>query len=255
MVGPLKMTKGGTDMLAIIGGSGLAQLPILEVTHRQVVRTPYGDPSCALTYGKLAGQSVVFIARHGYGHSLAPHEINYRANLWALHNQGAKGVIAIGTVGGIRPDMAPGRLVVPHDIIDYTWGRKHTYFEGPERPVVHTEFTSPYDHALRLRLRKAIKATGISGVHDGVYACTQGPRLETAAEILKLERCGADIVGMTGMPEAALARELDLPYAHLCLVSNWAAGKGRQTQVEFDPAVAAKSVQDLMNTLQAFFGD
>ncbi len=247
-------TQGETNMMAIIGGSGLAQLPVLDVTHRQVVRTPYGDPSCALTFGKLSGQNVVFIARHGYGHSLAPHEINYRANLWALHNQGVKGVIAIGTVGGIRPDMAPGRLVVPHDIIDYSWGRKHTYFEGPERPVVHAEFTTPYDADLRRRLREAIKSTGISGVHDGVYACTQGPRLESAAEILKLERDGADIVGMTGMPEAALARELELPYAHLCLVSNWAAGKGKQGKVEFDPAVAAKSVQDLMDTLQACFG-
>ncbi|WP_434632922.1 S-methyl-5'-thioinosine phosphorylase [Chromobacterium sp. CV08] len=242
-------------MLAIIGGSGLAQLSVLEVTHRQVVRTPYGDPSCALTFGKIAGQNVVFIARHGYGHSLAPHEINYRANLWALHDQGVKGVIAIGTVGGIRPDMAPGRLVVPDDIIDYSWGRKHTYFEGPERPVVHAEFTSPYDESLRDRLMTAIKATGISGVHGGVYACTQGPRLESAAEVSRLERDGADIVGMTGMPEAGLARELDLPYAHLCLVSNWAAGKGHQRSVEFDPAVAAKSVQDLMGTLQAVFND
>ncbi|QEL56626.1 S-methyl-5'-thioinosine phosphorylase [Chromobacterium paludis] len=237
-------------MLAIIGGSGLAQLPVLEVTHRQVVRTPYGDPSCALTYGKLAGQNVVFIARHGYGHSLAPHEINYRANLWALHNQGVKGVIAIGTVGGIRPDMAPGRLVVPHDIIDYTWGRKHTYFEGPERPVVHVDYTSPYDGGLRRRLGEAIAATGISGVRDGVYACTQGPRLESAAEVLKLERDGADIVGMTGMPEAGLARELELPYAHLCLVSNWAAGKGGRSSVEFDPATGASGVAAVMACLE-----
>ncbi|OHX12804.1 S-methyl-5'-thioinosine phosphorylase [Chromobacterium sphagni] len=236
-------------MLAIIGGSGLAQLSVLEVTHRQVVRTPYGDPSCALTFGHLAGQNVVFIARHGYGHSLAPHEINYRANLWALHNQGIKGVIAIGTVGGIRPDMAPGRLVVPDDIIDYSWGRKHTFFEGPERPVVHAEFTAPYDDGLRRRLLAAVAESGRSGVDGGVYACTQGPRLESAAEILRLEQDGADIVGMTGMPEAALARELELPYAHLCLVSNWAAGKGGASSVQFDPATGALGVEAVTATL------
>ncbi|AXE32558.1 S-methyl-5'-thioinosine phosphorylase [Chromobacterium phragmitis] len=235
--------------MAIIGGSGLAQLPVLDVTHRQVVRTPYGDPSCALTFGRLSGQNVVFIARHGYGHSLAPHEINYRANLWALHNQGVKGVIAIGTVGGIRPDMGAGRLVVPHDIIDYSWGRKHTFFEGPERPVVHAEFTSPYDAALRGRLKSALQSTGISGVYDGVYACTQGPRLESAAEVLRLERDGADIVGMTGMPEAALARELELPYAHLCLVSNRAAGKGGNATVQFDAATGAAGVEAVTATL------
>ena len=236
-------------MLAIIGGSGLAQLPVLEVTHRQVVRTPYGDPSCALTFGLLNGQNVVFIARHGYGHSLAPHEINYRANIWALHDQGVRGVLAIGTVGGIRPDMPPGRLVVPDNIIDYSWGRKHTFFEGLDRPVVHAEFSSPYDDALRQRLIRAMADSGHSGVVGGVYACTQGPRLESAAEILKLERDGADIVGMTGMPEAALAREMNLPYAHLCLVSNWAAGKGGAATVEFDATTGAMGVEVVMSVL------
>jgi 5'-methylthioadenosine phosphorylase len=130
-------------MLAIIGGSGLAKLPVLEVTHRQVVRTPYGDPSCALTFGHIGQQNVVFIARHGHGHSLAPHEINYRANIWALHNQGVKGILSIGSVGGIRADMGPGTLVVPDNIIDYSWGRKHTFFDGPERPVVHVDFAIP----------------------------------------------------------------------------------------------------------------
>ncbi|MDF0604184.1 S-methyl-5'-thioinosine phosphorylase [Neisseriaceae bacterium TC5R-5] len=238
-------------MLAIIGGSGLAQLPVLEVTHRQVVRTPYGDPSCALTFGRLAGQNVVFIARHGYGHSLAPHEINYRANIWALHDQGIKGIVAVGSVGGIRPDMEPGKLVVPDNIIDYSWGRKHTYFEGPERPVVHAEFSSPYDAELRQRLIKAVAASGHGGVIGGVYACTQGPRLETSAEILKLERDGGDIVGMTGMPEASLAREMGVAYAHLCLVSNWAAGKGSGPMVEFDATTGAKGVEAVMAALTA----
>lgn len=213
-------------MLAIIGGSGFARFPELEILHRQVVRTPFGEPSGPLTFGRLYGQPVVFIARHGYGHSLAPHEINYRANLWALKQQNVRGIVAIGSVGGIRPDLPPGTVIVPHDLIDYTWGRKHTVFEGVDKPVVHVDFTCPYDPALRHHLLAAAASAGLPVVDKAVYACTQGPRLETAAEIRRLERDGADIVGMTGMPEAALARELQIPYVHLCLVVNWAAGKG-----------------------------
>ncbi|KMJ52059.1 5'-methylthioadenosine phosphorylase [Vogesella sp. EB] len=217
-------------MLAIIGGSSLAKLPILEVTHRQVVRTPYGDPSCALTFGRIGMQNVVFIARHGYGNSIAPHEINYRANIWALHSVGVKGVIAIGSVGGIRPDMVPGSLVIPDNIVDYSWGRKHTFFEGPEKPVVHVDFTWPFDRELRARLVQTGREAGLSVIDGAVYACTQGPRLESAAEIRRVEQDGADMVGMTGMPEAALARELALPYANLSLVVNWAAGKGNSSE-------------------------
>lgn len=238
-------------MLAIIGGSGLAKLPVLEVTHRQVVRTPYGDPSCALTFGRIGEQNVVFIARHGHGHSLAPHEINYRANIWALHNQGVKGILSIGSVGGIRADMGPGTLVVPDNIIDYSWGRKHTFFDGPDRPVVHVDFSNPYDDGLRSKVIEAVNATGKQAVNQGIYACTQGPRLETAAEILRLERDGADIVGMTGMPEACLAREMNLPYAHLCLVVNWAAGKGGSATVDFDPATAEAGISDVTAVLLA----
>ena len=216
-------------MLAIIGGSGLAKLPILEITHRQMVRTPFGDTSGALTFGRIGQQNVVFIARHGYGHSLAPHEINYRANIWALHNQAVSGIISIASVGGIRPDMGPGTLVLPDNIIDYTWGRKHTFFEGPERPVVHVDFTEPYDQVLRQRLLSAAHSANVAVIPHGVYACAQGPRLETATEITKFERDGADLIGMTGMPEASLARELNMPYAHLCLVTNWAAGKGNSS--------------------------
>ena len=230
-------------MLAIIGGRGLASLPSLEITHRQLIRTPYGEPSCPLTYGRIGTQGVVFMARHGYGHSLAPHEINYRANLWALHSQGVRCIIAVGAVGGIRADMAPGTLLLPHDIIDYSWGRKHTFFEGPDRPVVHADFTRPYCPKMRARLLASAAQSGIPLLDGGVYACTQGPRLESSAEIRRLEGDGCDIVGMTGMPEAALARELDLPYAHLCLVVNWAAGKGESAeQVAFEPAALGQGV-------------
>ena len=238
-------------MLAIIGGSRLSRLPILNVTHRQIVRTPYGDPSCALTFGQIAQQSVVFLARHGYGNSIAPHEINYRANIWALHSVGVRGIVAIGSVGGIRPDLQPGGMVLPHDLIDTTWGRKHTYHEGQGMPLQHVDFTAPYDQALRQRLLLAAERQGVALIAGGVYACSQGPRLETAAEVSALEVQGADMVGMTGMPEAALARELGLPYASLCLVSNYAAGKGQgRTQCNFNAQILTQATEQLQQLLQ-----
>lgn len=211
---------------AIIGGSGLAKLADLEDTRRQVVRTPYGDPSGPLTFGRLDGVELVFLARHGYGHTFAPHEINYRANVWALKQSGVDGVVSVATVGGIRPALGPGTLVLPDQIIDYTSGRAGTFFEGPDQPVTHIDFTLPYDEAMRQRLALAASGLGEQLVSGATYGCAQGPRLETAAEILRMERDGCDLVGMTGMPEAALARELDLPYAALAVVANHAAGRG-----------------------------
>lgn len=213
-------------MHAIIGGSGLAKLADLKLERREVVRTPYGDPSCALSFGKIDGVDVVFLARHGYGHTLAPHQINYRANLWALHHVGATEVIAVATVGGIRAEFGPGALVVPDQIVDYTHGRKSTFFEGPDNPVTHVDFTLPYAEPLRARVLEAARAIGEPVAGGGCYGCTQGPRLETAAEIRRMERDGCDLVGMTGMPEAVLARELSLPYAVLAVVANHAAGLG-----------------------------
>ncbi len=212
-------------MLAVIGGSGLTQLANLDVSHREVLRTPYGEPSGAVTFGQICGRPVAFLARHGYGHTIPPHEVNYRANIWALSKRGAKAIVSVASVGSIRADLKPGDVVIPHQIIDYTWGRKSTYHEGQDSPVVHIDFTEPYDRSLRDLL---IKAAGIAGVpvsDSAVYAATQGPRLETAAEIGRLERDGADLVGMTGMPEAALARELGVPYAAINLVANYAAGR------------------------------
>lgn len=213
-------------MLGIIGGTGLTQLSNLEVTHRQIVRTPYGDPSGALTFGQLNRCDVVFLARHGYGHTIPPHEVNYRANLWALHSQGVTRVVSVASVGGIRADLVPGALALPDQLLDYTWGRKHTFFDGPDKPVTHVDFTHPYCEKLRGQLLQAAKAVGQALVNNGVYAATQGPRLESAAEINRLERDGADMVGMTGMPEAALAREIGLRYAALAVVVNHAAGRG-----------------------------
>ncbi len=212
-------------LLAIIGGSGLSKLGIMEVTQRRVARTPYGEPSGALTLGRIRGREVVFLARHGYGHTIAPHEVNYRATLWALKDAGADTVVSVASVGGIRTDCSPGQLLLPHQVIDYTWGRASTYFEGAGVPVNHIDFTEPYSAPLRRKLLAAAAACGENIADGGVYAATQGPRLETAAEINRLERDGADVVGMTGMPEAVLAREISLEYATLAVVANYAAGR------------------------------
>ena len=211
--------------LAVIGGSGLSKLASLEITQRKVVRTPYGEPSGALTFGAIRGHGMVFLARHGYGHTIAPHEVNYRANLWALKEQNVSGVVSVASVGGIRRDVTPGTLLVPDQIIDYTWGRRATFFEGSGAPVTHIDFTEPYTQSLRQRILAAARACGESVLDGGTYAATQGPRLESAAEINRLERDGADIVGMTGMPEAALARELGLEYAAIAVSANYAAGR------------------------------
>ena len=213
-------------MIAIIGGSGLTQLANLEITRRQIVRTPYGEPSGPLTFGRMGNAEVVFLARHGYGHTLAPHEINYRANLWALHMQGATRVISVCTVGGIAAGLGAGAIAIPDQIVDYTWGRPSTYFEGSEQPVTHIDFTFPYDEDTRQMAIAAARAAGVPVVEGGTYAATQGPRLETKAEIDRMEGDGATMVGMTGMPEAALARELRLGYAALAVVVNPAAGRG-----------------------------
>ncbi|MFA7270655.1 MAG: S-methyl-5'-thioinosine phosphorylase [Sterolibacterium sp.] len=214
-------------MLAIIGGSGLTQLASLDISHQQVVRTPYGEPSGALTFGRIGNQEVVFLARHGYGHTIPPHLVNYRANIWALvESAGATQIVSVASVGGIRADLAPGMLVIPHQIIDYTWGRQMTFHDSRDAHVVHIDFTEPYDAGLRQRLLAAAANAGEVIIDGAVYAATQGPRLETAAEINRFERDGAHIVGMTGMPEAVLAREADVPYAALTVVANWAAGRG-----------------------------
>lgn len=213
-------------MLAIIGGSGLTTLSNLDVSHREVVRTPYGEPSGALVFGQICGHAAVFLPRHGYGHTIAPHMVNYRANIWALQQAGVSGIISVASVGSIRADLDPGDLIIPDQIIDYTWGRQSTFFDGPGTPVRHVDFTLPYDADLSRRLIASAKKLAIELHVGGIYAATQGPRLETAAEINRYQNDGADVVGMTGMPEAVLAREMEIPYAAINLVANHAAGRG-----------------------------
>lgn len=232
-------------MLAVIGGSGLSELASLEVSERKAVWTPYGEPSGPLTLGRVGGRSLVFLARHGYGHTIAPHEVNYRANLWALREARVTAVVSVASVGGIRDDLGPGTLAVPHQILDYTWGRHATFHEGAGAPVTHIDFTEPYSEGLRTRIVQAATRCGEQVIDGCVYAATQGPRLETAAEITRLQRDGADVVGMTGMPEAALARELGLEYAALAVVANYAAGRGdsaRRVVLEQIAAVLAEAM-------------
>ena len=213
-------------MLAIIGGSGLCELSNLTVSRREMVRTPYGEPSSSLTLGTVAGREVAFLARHGDAHVIPPHEVNYRANIWALHALGAKNVIAVAAAGGIGRAFKPGVLMVPDQIIDYTHGRAATFFTLAELGLRHIDFTQPYCQTLRTACLAAGRQAGVAMIDGGVYAATQGPRLETAAEINRLERDGANVVGMTGMPEAGLARELGLCYAAIVVVANHAAGRG-----------------------------
>lgn len=223
-------------MLAFIGGSGFNTFEGFQTERIALQQTPYASEPVAVTIGHLphVSQSLCFLPRHGDGHTMPPHRINYRANLYALYQLQVSGIIAVNAVGGIHKQAGPGQLMVPDQIVDYTYGREHTFFDGsvidldsPDRftaSVAHIDFTEPYDQELRRRLSAAAARLDIALLDHGVYGATQGPRLETPAEVRRLQRDGCDIIGMTGMPEAALARELNLPYACIALSVNWAAG-------------------------------
>lgn len=211
-------------MLAIIGGTGLTQLDGLASVRRHVVETAHGQPSAPIEAFALNGHSFLFLPRHGNPHRIPPHQVNYRANIMALKSLGVTEILAVNAVGGIHPSLKPTDIVVPDQLIDYTYGRAQTFFEGDLEAVTHIDFTEPYTEALRQRVLQHARQLNMSVMANGIYACTQGPRLETAAEIKRLARDGCDIVGMTGMPEAALAREAGLSYACIALVVNPAAG-------------------------------
>lgn len=208
----------------------MSKLAGLEVTHRQIMRTPYGEPSSPLIFGTIGEREVVFLSRHGHGITIPPHEVNYRANIWVLNTLEIRKIIAVASVGGIRKDMGPGKIVIPDQIIDYTHSRKATFHERSNSTIIHTDFTQPYCPRARASLLQAARDAGESVIDGGVYAATQGPRFETAAEINRLERDGADLVGMTGMPEAILARELGICYAAIAAVANHAAGREESLQ-------------------------
>lgn len=210
--------------LGVIGGTGLEQLAGLGEIERHAVDTPFGRPSADILVGRIGNRRLAFLARHGERHTLAPHRVNYRANLWALHHLGVSRVLAINAVGGIRADLPPRSLAVPDQLIDYTWGRAGTYGDAEGAEVRHVDFSEPYSSKWRRCVLAAAERARVAVVDGGCYGVTQGPRLETRAEITRLRRDGCDMVGMTAMPEAGLARELAMDYACLALVANWAAG-------------------------------
>jgi 5'-deoxy-5'-methylthioadenosine phosphorylase len=239
--------------LAIIGGTGLTQLSDLKIIKREIVETPYGQPSASFVTGELAGHEVVFLARHGNPHTIPPHKINYRANIWGLKQLGVSRIVAVAAVGGITPEMRPAHIAIPDQIIDYSYGRLHTFFATDEYPVTHIDFSFPYNPALRAALIAAADQAGVAITPTGTYGCTQGPRLETIAEIKRMEQDGCDLVGMTGMPEAALAKELDIQYASVSVIANWAAGKseGEITMIDIEENLHI-GMANAANLLKAF---
>jgi len=244
--------------LAVIGGTGLYQLAELEDVEPHQPVTRYGALSGPVRVGTLDGRRVAFLARHGEGHSVPPHRVNYRANLAALQALGARQVLALNTVGGITERFGPRVLACPDQLIDYTWGRVSTFSEEEGSDLLHIDFGDPYTPALRRRVLDAAAAAGVTLVDGGCYGATQGPRLETRAEIVRLRRDGCDLVGMTGMPEAGLARELGLDYACLAIVANWAAGAGPQVDevitfqhVLDNVAAASSGIPPLLRALLA----
>jgi 5'-methylthioadenosine phosphorylase/5'-methylthioinosine phosphorylase len=222
--------------LAIIGGTGLGKLAELDVIRHEAVTTPYGSTSADFVVGEIETKTVIFLARHGNPHAIAPHKINYRANIWALKHLGVEDIIAVAAVGGITPQMVPAHVAIPNQIIDYTYGREHTFFDGEEGCVTHIDFTYPYSQKLRDQLISCASTINLAISPTATYGCTQGPRLETAAEIARMARDGCDVVGMTGMPEAVLAKELGMEYATVAVLANWGAGivEGEITMAEIE---------------------
>ena len=233
--------------LAVIGGTGVYRLAALEDEQALHCDTPYGAPSGPLRIGHLGNARVAFLARHGEGHALPPHRVNYRANLHALQQAGVRRVLALNTVGGITAACGPRVLACPDQLIDYTWGRESTFWDG-EGEALHVDFGHPYSPMFRHKLLAAARVTGVRVVDGGCYGATQGPRLETNAEIARMRRDGCDLVGMTGMPEAGLARELGLDYACLAIVANWAAGAGP----DVDEVI---TLQDVLDNVAAAMDD
>ena len=228
----------GDIALAVIGGTGVYKLADLQDVQAHDLDTRFGAPSGPVRVGLLDGQRVAFLARHGEGHAVPPHKINYRANLQALKDLGATRVLALNTVGGITDACGPRVLACPDQLIDYTWGRVSTVCEEPGTDVLHVDFGDPYTHLLRQQILAAAHEAGVALVDGGCYGATQGPRLETRAEIRRMRRDGCDLVGMTGMPEAGLAREMGLEYACLAIVANWAAGCGTDEEITMEEVLA-----------------
>ena len=238
---------------AIIGGTGFEEWLGLKINRQETVNTPYRYVQFPITYGMLVDIPVIFLSRHGPAHITPPHQVNYRANIWALKEAGVTHVVAINAVGGITVDAHPGAILIPDQVIDYTWGRSHTFYEVESNELVHTDFTYPYDTCLRAQLLAVGRRVNIPLIANGTYGACQGPRFETAAEINRLEKDGCNVVGMTGMPEASLAREVSLAYAACCMVVNWAAGRGGKVISMEDITVVLKESAEKVRFLLSEF--
>lgn len=225
--------------IGIIGGSGLYDMDGVSIEKKKQIKTPYGMPSSSYMIGRFADKKVAFLPRHGVRHAIPPHKVNYQANIWGFKKLGVERIIAVGATGSIRKSIKPGSLVITDQIIDVTGGRKSTFFDERDE-VFHIDLTEPYCNDLRKVMFKAASRTGISVKKKCTYICTNGPRLETKAEISFFSRIGADIVGMTAMPEAALAREAKVCYAGIAVVTNYAAGITAKT-------LTAKEVIEVMD--------
>ncbi len=238
-----------TRRLAIIGGTGLTSISDLKITGKQEIDTPFGACSSALTIAELAGDEIVFLPRHGHAHNIPPHKVNYRANIWALHSADVTHVVGVAAVGGISRNCSPEKIVIPDQIIDYTYDRRQTFFEQDLDRVTHIDFVEPYCHKLREIMLRAAADMDLEVLDGGTYGVTQGPRLETAAEVMRMGKDGCDVVGMTAMPEAALARELNLCYATCAFCANWAAGAGGSKN-EIDMAGIRETVEQGMVSIR-----
>jgi 5'-methylthioadenosine phosphorylase len=237
-------------VLGVIGGSGIYDIPGLDITDSVKLSTPYGEPSDLYRIGKSGGAKVAFLPRHGSIHHIQPHKINYRANIWGFREIGVKKILSIGASGGIT--IEPGSIVVPDQIIDMTSGRDSTFHD--EEEVVHVDFTTPFCPDLRTHIFATSGNAGITIVGKGTYICVNGPRLETAAEIRAFSLLGADMVGMTGMPEAVLARELEICFAAISVITNRAAGISGEMLTATEVAESMKaSAEKIKGLLRAFF--
>ncbi len=236
--------------IAIIGGTGLSQIEGVQIQNKQQMQTPFGDPSAAFIDGQFNQHNVLFLARHGSPHTIPPHKVNYRANIWGLKQLGVTDIIAITAVGGITAQMEPAKLAIPDQIIDYSYGREHTFFAEELEQVVHIDFTYPYTPSLRKIIIQCAASLQLDIETTATYGCTQGPRLESAAEILRMQQDKCDLVGMTGMPEASLAKELEMNYANISVVANWAAGKTEEeitmSEIEYNVAKGISDVHQLL---------
>jgi 5'-methylthioadenosine phosphorylase len=234
--------------IGVIGGSGLHDIPGLTIREQRKVTTPFGDPSDDYLIGEFSGKEIIFLPRHGLKHQIPPHKINYRANIWGFKDLSAERILSVSSVGGITPELKPGMFIVPDQIVDMTRSRVSTFYDGNE--VVHIDFTEPYCPELREALLRGGKKTGVELKKSGTYICMDGPRLETGAEIKIILNMGIDVVGMTAMPEASLAREAELCFAGVAIVTNYAAGitgkKLTATEVIEVMKEASKHLWDLL---------